>query len=67
MQFQDSCYHSAAHPFIELPMTENQTPTTENPNDTGLPLRWPAIYSFVLAWFILLVVALTIFTRYYTK
>ncbi|HVT81426.1 MAG TPA: hypothetical protein VHM90_12290 [Phycisphaerae bacterium] len=48
-------------------MTENQTPTTENPNDTGLPLRWPAIYSFVLAWFILLIVALTIFTRYYTK
>ena len=41
--------------------------TDEKPDGTGLPLlrTWPAVYIFVLAVFVLLVILLALFTRAY--
>ena len=45
--------------------TEHQESKIENPDETGLPLlrTWPAVYTFVLGAFVLLVILLTIFSR----
>ena len=45
----------------------HKTAPGENPDGTGLPtLRtWPAVYIFVLAVFVLLVILLALFTRAY--
>ena len=47
---------------------ENRKSKIEHPDDTGLPLlsTWPAVYGFVLAVFVLLVILLTFFTRAYS-
>jgi len=48
---------------------DNQSSKIDNSDDTGLPIlrRWPALYAVVLAWFVVVVIALTLFTRYYTQ
>ena len=48
---------------------ENQKPPTDSPDETGLPLprRWWQLYLLVLAWFICVVILLTLFTWTFTR
>ena len=51
------------------PSQDRSAPAGVDDKATGLPLlrSWPAVYTFVLAAFVLLVIALTILTRYFTR